>query len=78
MRRWYLTLLNLFTLVAVAMGLVMETIMVAVIAMGPVLYFIWANARWSILPMVEMIENECLDELDPAERRRMLRLRNRG
>lgn len=78
LRRWYLTLLNLFTLVAVAVGLVMETIMVAVIAMGPVLYFIWANARWSILPMVEMIENECLDELDPAERRRMLRLRNRG
>lgn len=77
LRRWYLTLLNLFTLVAVAVGLVMETIMVAVIAMGPVLYFIWANARWSILPMVELIENECLDELDPTERRHMLRLRNR-
>lgn len=71
LRRWYLTILNLVTLVALAAALMLEPIIVAVFALGPVFYFIWANARWSVLPMVELIEDECYRELSPAQRREL-------
>ncbi|MDO5722387.1 MAG: hypothetical protein Q4P06_07605 [Actinomycetaceae bacterium] len=73
LRRWYLTLLNLLTLVALSVGLIMETIIVAVFIMGPVLYFVWANSRWLLMPMVEALENACLDDLPPDQRRRLTR-----
>lgn len=57
-RCWYLSILTLIFLVALGASLAVQPILAAVFALGPILYVIWANSRWPLVPTFQALETE--------------------
>jgi hypothetical protein len=51
-RRWYLSLFSLAVLVVYCGGVILQPLLVLVLASSLALYLIWANSRWSALPVL--------------------------
>lgn len=57
-RRWYLALLSGVVLAALIAGLIKQPVLTAVLAPSLLMYIVWANAHWSVLPLMHQIERE--------------------
>ena len=57
-RRWYLALLSGAVLAVLIAGLIKQPVLTAVLAPSLLMYIVWANAHWSVLPLMHRIEQE--------------------
>lgn len=57
-RRWYLAVLSGVALAVLVAGLIKQPILTAALAPSLLTYIVWANAHWSVLPVVHRIEQE--------------------